>query len=169
VRGGATGVELILAMQKRLTGSAAQFEEQTRQRSFHLITQSAEILTEFPHSLREAVLAKAIARKISIYVNAPVVRVEPNMLFLASGEIPQAGAIYWATEGALAPWLRDTGFLLSAGGFVCVDRMLRAVGRDDIFAVGDIASFDPPLPKSGVFAVRAGPALAANIRSLAAG
>ena len=50
-------------------------------------------------------------------------------------------------------------------GFVRVDACLRAEDRNDVFAAGDIAAFGPrDLPKSGVYAVRAGPVLADNIR-----
>ena len=42
---------------------------------------------------------------------------------------------------------------------------LRVVGRDDVFAAGDTIAFAArELPKSGVYAVRAGPVLADNIR-----
>ena len=42
---------------------------------------------------------------------------------------------------------------------------MRVVGRDDVFAAGDTIAFGPrELPKSGVYAVRAGPVLADNIR-----
>ena len=55
--------------------------------------------------------------------------------------------------------------MLDQDGFVRVDACLRAEGRDDVFAAGDIAAFGPRgLPKSGVYAVRAGPVLADNIR-----
>ena len=60
---------------------------------------------------------------------------------------------------------RTPGSTLDPDGFVRVDACLRAEGRDDVFAAGDIASFCPrALPKSGVYAVRAGPVLADNIR-----
>ncbi len=56
--------------------------------------------------------------------------------------------------------------MLDQDGFVRVDACLRAEGRDDVFAAGDIAAFGPRgLPKSGVYAVRAGPVLADNIRN----
>tara|TARA_E500000178_G_scaffold71126_2_gene68921 strand:- start:843 stop:2864 length:2022 start_codon:yes stop_codon:yes gene_type:complete len=43
---------------------------------------------------------------------------------------------------------------------------LKLQGHDDIFVVGDMAYFKPsPLPKSGVYAVRSAPILAANIRA----
>ena len=59
----------------------------------------------------------------------------------------------------------DSGLSLDARGFIAVDAKLRANGRDDVFAAGDTIAFKPrEIPKSGVYAVRAGPVLANNIR-----
>jgi selenide, water dikinase len=169
VGAGAAGVELMFAIHRRLTRMAGKLAKQAPPNTFHLITQSAEILSESPRRLRESVRRKAAARAIRIHVNARVIRIEQNLVCLASGEKIEVGAIYWATEGAAPPWLRATDLILSRDGFIRVDRTLRAVGQREIFAAGDVASFDPPLPKSGVFAVRAGPLLATNIRALAIG
>src|SRR4029450_7753166 len=47
---------------------------------------------------------------------------------------------------------------------------LRVVGHDDVFAAGDTIAFSGrELPKSGVYAVRAGPPLAATLRRTLAG
>jgi selenide, water dikinase len=54
---------------------------------------------------------------------------------------------------------------LDARGFLRVDQTLRVTGHDDVFAAGDTIAFSGrELPKSGVYAVRAGPVLADNIR-----
>ena len=50
-----------------------------------------------------------------------------------------------------------------------VDATLRAVGKSNIFAAGDVASLPSPRPKAGVFAVKSGPPLAANIRRVLVG
>ena len=63
------------------------------------------------------------------------------------------------------PWLKQTGLALDERGFLAVDATLRARGCADVFAAGDTIAFQSrELPKSGVYAVRAGPVLADNIR-----
>ena len=85
------------------------------------------------------------------------------------GSVP-ADAVLWATEARPAAWLAGAGLRLDAAGFIRVDEQLRATGRTEVFAAGDIASFGPsPMPKSGVYAVRAGPVLAHNIRATLTG
>ena len=92
-------------------------------------------------------------------------RVEAGVLHCEKHAPIPADEILWATRAGAPPWLKGTGLALDADGFVQVDACLRAVGHADVFAAGDVAAFGPrDLPKSGVYAVRAGPVLADNIR-----
>jgi selenide,water dikinase len=133
--------------------------------AFTFVSGSERILPAFPPAFGrrfERILAN---RGIAIVTGARVTRVEAGHLHCDSREPIPADEILWTTRAAAAPWLRETGLKLDVGGFVQVDTCLRAEGRNDMFAAGDIAAFGPrDLPKSGVYAVRAGPVLADNIR-----
>jgi NADH dehydrogenase FAD-containing subunit len=68
------------------------------------------------------------------------------------------------------PWLGDSGLALDAQGFVSTGQTLQSTSHPEVFAAGDVASrSDRALARSGVFAVRAGPALATNLRRKLAG
>ena len=74
------------------------------------------------------------------------------------------------TEAGAAPWLAETGLPLTAGGFIAIDETLRSTGDPRIFAAGDVATMIAhPREKAGVYAVRQGPPLAANLRRALAG
>jgi pyridine nucleotide-disulfide oxidoreductase family protein len=73
-----------------------------------------------------------------------------------------------ATGAAPHPWLRASGLALDARGFVLVDETLRSASHAGVFAVGDCATLRSAAhPKSGVYAVRQAPVLAANLRAAA--
>jgi selenide,water dikinase len=73
--------------------------------------------------------------------------------------------VIW-TAGAFAPpWLRESGLAVDERGFILVDDQLRSVSHPEVLAAGDCATLrDAPHPKSGVYAVRHAPVLAANLR-----
>lgn len=75
------------------------------------------------------------------------------------------GLLLWATGAQAHPWQRHSDLATSGRGFFEIDRHLRCLGQPHVFAVGDCADWAPPLPKAGVYAVRMGPVLAANLRA----
>ncbi len=162
VGAGAGGVELLLAAEHSLRQLAPGMR-------FTLIAGGADILGSFPEAFCARFRAVLAKRGITVETGARVAAVHKGAVLLADGRRIEADEILWTTQAAPAAWLADTGLAL-ANGFLRVDAMLRAVGRDDIFAAGDTIAFDPaPIPRSGVYAVRAGPVLADNIRATLTG
>lgn len=172
VGAGAGGVELLLAAEHRLRRDLAEAGGNPAGLSFTLVAAGADILPGFPTAFRARFRAILAARGIAVEAGARVVAVEADGVTLAGTPLRHLAAdeVLWATEAAPAAWLAESGLLLDAQGFVRVDAMLRATGQEEVFAAGDTIAFDPgPIPRSGVYAVRAGAVLADNIRAQATG
>jgi pyridine nucleotide-disulfide oxidoreductase family protein len=75
-----------------------------------------------------------------------------------------------ATGSDAPAWLATSGLALDEKGFVRVGATLQSASHANVFAAGDvIVRDDLPHPRSGVYAVRAGPVLATNLRAFVAG
>ena len=161
VGGGAAGVELLLSLEHRLRQDAPE-----RDLQFTLITGSSDILPSFPPAFRARFRAILAGRGIGVHTGARVCAVERGRVVLDGAPALLCDEVLWTTEAAPAAWLADTGLAVDERGFVRVGATLAAVGRADVFAVGDMVAFDPaPIARSGIYAVRAGPVLAANLRA----
>ena len=172
VGGGAGGVELLLSVERRLRRDAAAAGIDVTSLSFALVSGAASLLPSFPPAFRARFSSVFAERGIAVHVGARVseVRADGVVVADARGErVIAAEEVLWTTEASPATWLEDTGLELD-NGFIRVDAFLRAAGRDDVFAGGDTVAFGPrPIPRSGVYAVRAGPILAANLRATLTG
>lgn len=163
VGGGAGGVELLLSVEARLRREAPEPDAL----AFTLVTGAPDLLPEFPPRFRARFRAIMSARGIEVRAGARATLVQPGAVRLDGGALVAADEVFWTAEARPADWLAGTGLPLEAG-FVSVDATLRAA--DGVFAAGDTIAFRPrPIPRSGVYAVRAGPVLAHNIRALLAG
>ena len=97
------------------------------------------------------------------------VRIEPGRIVFAQGE-PLAFDDCLVVTGAAAPrWPRDSGLATDERGFIRVGPSLQSVSHPQVLAAGDIAAYQEARPKSGVYAVKAGPVLADNLRALCEG
>lgn len=166
VGGGAAGFEVLLALAYRLA-------RQTSGRSqvpFHWLTDSAEVLPDFPRRVRKRALDIMARWGISVHTDARVERVTSSGVELGAGRRIEASHIVWATGAAAAPLFADAGLRTDARGFVAVDASLQSLSHPNVFASGDVASvIEHPRPKAGVFAVRQGPPLTRNLRLALAG
>jgi selenide, water dikinase len=165
VGAGAGGVELLLSVERRLRREVARAGFDPSGLSFVLVSDVAEILPGFPAAFRARFLAILAERGIAVVTGAPVSAVEVGRL-LVDGHAPiEADEILWTTQAAPARWLARIGLPVDPRGFLKVDDTLLVAGCDGVFAAGDTIAFPTrELPKSGVYAVRAGPVLADNIR-----
>jgi selenide,water dikinase len=167
VGGGAGGVELALSVEHRLRGELRAAGCDPARLSLTVITAGDRLLMQFPKAVNRRFDTILRRRRIEAITGARVTRVAPGAVHIEEKGELAADDVLWVTESGAPPWLRTTGFALDERGFLAVDADLRVRGEERVFGAGDVIGFTPrPLPKSGVYAVRAGSVLAENIRCL---
>ena len=163
VGGGAGGVELTASAERRLSAFLLAKPEVT------LVTREG-LLPSHNDATRCRFEIIFRERGIRVVTNNPIVRVEPGRLIAKDGSKIDFDEALWVTEAAGAPWLAETGLPLDERGFVIIDETYRSPADTVVFAAGDIATMPAhPREKAGVYAVRAGPPLADNLRRALAG
>lgn len=111
-------------------------------------------------------MARALQRLGVEVVQDSCAGMAPGSLLLASGE-RLACDLPLLAVGAQAPaWLAGSGLALDGSGFMAINAFQQSTSHAEVFAAGDVASrVDAPHARSGVYAVRAGPPLLANLRA----
>ena len=158
---GAGGVEVSLAIAYalRAAGNGAQVQ---------LVTGGA-LLPGHPERARTLTRA-ALARSQVRVFDSTAVRIDSDHVDLREGASLPSDLSVLASGAAPADWVRSSGLATDASGFIRIDRHLRSVSHDTVFAAGDVATIDDAShARSGVYAVRAGPPLAENLLRAASG
>ena len=165
---GAGGVELTLAAQFSLRKSIR--ERGGAEPEFHLFGSDATVLAT--HNARvqrkfERILAE---RGVHVHRSTRVTEVSEQGVRLDDGSVCELDEILWVTNASAPEWPRACGLDVDEKGFIQVRETLQTLSYPDVFAVGDVATMvDHPREKAGVFAVRQGPPLEANLRRMLLG
>lgn len=166
VGGGAAGVELGFALDARLRALGLGGD---RQVGVTVIGAAARPLDGMPSLLRLRVERLMRRRGIGWVGGHRVTAVDSDGVVLESGRRLAARHVLLVTGAAAQGWLAASGLATDTTGFVRVGPCLQSVSHPEVFAAGDCAAYADARPKSGVFAVRAGPALAENLSRAVAG
>jgi pyridine nucleotide-disulfide oxidoreductase family protein len=159
VGAGAGGVELTLALQYRL-GERARLS---------LVTGGTPPLPNHPAPVRARALRALKRLGVTVFEDS-CAAIEAGHVLLGSGARLACDAPVLAIGASAPKWLAGSGLLLDEQGFITTGPTLQSASHPHVFAAGDVASrSDAPRPRSGVYAVRAGPPLALNLRRFVAG
>lgn len=159
VGAGVGGIEIAFALHARLAAANCSAE-------VTLVDAAPRMLGTWDASAVERVSAAIDRRGIAVHLGAAVARVGADAVELQDGARLRADLVVWTTGAAAHGWLRRSPLTLDDAGWLRVDATLRAVDGRAVWGAGDcIALRDAPwLPRSGVYAVRAAPVLAHNLR-----
>ena len=165
VGAGAGGVEILLSAQHRLHQVLAERGRDDDHIGYHLFSEGVDILPTHNGRVRGTFRRILHERGVYVHLESAVVAVAKGRVTTADGATHDMDEVLWVTQAGAAPWLAQSGLSVDAQGFVSVNDALQSVSHPSVFAAGDIASvINNPRPKSGVFAVRQGKPLAANLR-----
>jgi selenide,water dikinase len=157
---GAAGVELAFALRHRA------LHEGWSHLYLTLVGADALPLDGHPMALRRRVGRLLAQRGIAWLGERRALGVEPGRIAFDRGAPALDFDACLVVTGAAAPaWPRGGGLATDARGFIRVGPTLQSVSHPWIFAAGDVAAYATPRPKSGVYAVKAGPVLADNLRA----
>jgi pyridine nucleotide-disulfide oxidoreductase family protein len=154
---GAGGLELLFAAVQRLRAQGAEGAR------FTLITGGGEPAASYPAGMRSRVLRQLKRQNITILRDS-CVGMEAGVVRLAGGSELACDVPILAIGTHAPPWLQGSGLALSEAGHLLVNAFQQSPSHPEVFAAGDVSTrLDRPHPKSGVYAVRAGPPLADNL------
>jgi pyridine nucleotide-disulfide oxidoreductase family protein len=158
IGGGAAGIELVLAVRTAL-GARAELS---------MVAEDG-LLPSHPEAARRAA-ARALKRAHVQVLPGRCSAIERRHV-VVNGSMRLVCDVPIVATGSDAPgWLAGSGLALDEHGFVRVGATLQSASHGNVFAAGDIIVRDDlSHPRSGVYAVRAGPVLAANLRAFVAG
>ena len=125
------------------------------------------------YRIADAVQSAATTRHISIVRNRTATGLDPTgaSVLLDDGSALPFDLLVVATGAAAWPFVKEnTDLVTDDRGFIRIRSTLQATEHDNVFAVGDCASFDEYQgkfpPKAGVYAVREAPILIHNVTAL---
>jgi pyridine nucleotide-disulfide oxidoreductase family protein len=156
VGAGAGGIEVALALQHRFSNRVA----------ITLISAANTL----PGSVGPRLTRILQARGVTLLAGVSASHISERGVHLSGGEVVEADAIIAATGAAAAQWPQQSALTCDKAGFIVVNEFLQSVSHPQVFGAGDCVTMENILrPKSGVYAVRAGPPLAENLRRYLAG
>lgn len=156
---GAAGVELAFAIQRRAA------TEGWSHLFITVVGTDALPLPGAPAAARQRAATLMAQRGIHWLGGHRATDVQAGLLRFEQGDVLAFDACLVSTGAAAPDWPAADGLAVDERGFILVGPTLQSLSHPNIFAAGDVAAYAARRPKSGVYAVRAGPVLAKNLRA----
>ncbi|MBC7870848.1 MAG: NAD(P)/FAD-dependent oxidoreductase [Chitinophagaceae bacterium] len=146
VGGGPTGLETAGALYELYNFVLGQeYEGERRMQARVILVEAAEnLLLAYPHKLQQAALRQLQSLGVEVILGQAVEETSDDHIRLKNGEIIRTHTLVWAAGVKGAPLASLLGVELQRGGRIPVEPTMRVIGRDDIYAIGDIAYLIDP-------------------------
>ena len=158
IGGGAAGCELALALNKRWRNHGASPQ-------MTLYSRSTKLMPQMAPRASHLMFGSLLDAGIKLQLGRAVEKIDAGMIWFGDNTSDAFDACFLVSAVRPPRWLSATGLALDDSGFIAVQPTLQSNSHTNIFAAGDIATISgSQRPRAGVFAVRAGPVLAKNLR-----
>jgi selenide,water dikinase len=158
VGGGVAGVELAFTVRARLGAAGCS-------PSVCVLAASPRLLPGYADRVVQGLAGEAARWGIEMRAGVEVSAVEKDAVLTDAGRVP-ADLVLWATGASAPRVVAESPLPHDDAGFVRVRDTLQVEGHDALFAAGDCAALESAwVRKAGVYAVREGPVLDANLRA----
>ena len=156
VGGGASGVELLLAMQQGLqkAGVTAQLR---------MVAGGPELAANYPQGVQKRLANQLRNRQIDVDTGT-CTRVTAETIEVDGSRTLPSDVTVIATGSAAPDWLNHSGLAQDENGYALVNAHLQSTSHKNVFAAGDVTTrLDRRHARNGVYALRAGADLALNL------
>lgn len=167
---GLTGIELCGELADWLPHLAAKHHISDSNIELINLEAAPTILPMLDKRLQDAAFDVLSNKGAKIRTNEKIVRVDENLVELASGEKIEAKTIIWTGGVRANPLLSQSGFECDPRGRAKVNEFLQSVNHPEIFVLGDSACFigedGRPLPPTAQLAGQMGDHVVENVKAL---
>ena len=155
---GAAGIELAFAFR-------ARFNNKNIRPKIIIIGANDRFFPNLPKKCHISICKQCKQADIEVRLGEAAIEVSDKFVTLNSGFQLTAEQTFLVTGAKPSEWLKYSSLNLTSDGYIEVNSTYQSISDKRVFAGGDIAKIKhQPRPRSGVFAVRAGPILAKNLR-----
>ncbi len=159
VGGGATGVEIIGTIAKRLPPMIRRAGHDPSELTMTLIEARPDILYDLPEVQRERARKRLEKLGVRLQLGRKLVAVDETTAHLEGGVDVPSPVLVWCGGAHADPDAISWQLMCDVSGRLVCDPTLKATGTDAIYAVGDVAAFRDPkdsrvLPMLAQFAIR---------------
>lgn len=170
VGGGATGLETAGALHELYNHVIKKEYQQYQHMEARVILVEAtnQLLAPYPEHLRESALKQLQSLGVEVMLDTAVDSVGEGIIRLKDGREIHTHTLIWAAGVKASPLAEMLDVELAKGGRIPVTPELAVIGRDHIYALGDIAHLinpadEQPYPQLIPVAIQQGRLVAQNI------
>jgi len=136
--GGPTGVEFAAELHDFIEKDVKQkYSELAGLTEIILIEAGSKILNTFDEKLSEYAAKLFRREKIDVRTNSYIIKITNRTIYVNDGSKFDYGLLVWTTGNTATEFVKNSGLPLSKRDKIIVDKYLRVLGCDDVYALGD--------------------------------